>query len=188
MPDRSVPEINDPEVIAEVTAAHHAYEAALVGNDIAELNRLFWDSDDAVRFGATEALYGTAQIAAFRRARSTTDLARTVSTLKVVSFGRDTAISTVEFDRRPGGVVTRGRQTQVWRKFEAGWKIVSAHISFVWGGTSPIDHAARLIGLSIPAPYRAGVESYFSRAREAAQTVLDFPLDDTAEVVPVFRP
>jgi hypothetical protein len=37
-------EINLPEVVAEVTAAFERYEQALVSNDVAVLNELFWQS------------------------------------------------------------------------------------------------------------------------------------------------
>ena len=37
-------EINDPETLAEVTAAFERYEVALVTNDVAVLDELFWDS------------------------------------------------------------------------------------------------------------------------------------------------
>ena len=51
-------EINRPDVVAEVTRAFDRYEAALVGNDVAVLDELFWDSALALRYGATENLYG----------------------------------------------------------------------------------------------------------------------------------
>ena len=43
-------EINLPDVVAEVTAAFERYEAALVTNDIAVLNELFWDSPLTLRY------------------------------------------------------------------------------------------------------------------------------------------
>ena len=36
--------INDPDVVAEVTAAFESYEAALTGNNVAVLDTLFWNS------------------------------------------------------------------------------------------------------------------------------------------------
>ena len=61
--------INLPEVVAEVTAAFERYERALVINDVAVLDELFWASPHALRYGAGEELYGHAAIAAFRSAR-----------------------------------------------------------------------------------------------------------------------
>ena len=59
--------INDPEVLAEVATLLARYEAALMANDIAELDALFWRSEHARRFGVGECLYGRA--IAFGRAR-----------------------------------------------------------------------------------------------------------------------
>src|SRR5260370_37086898 len=50
-------EINIPEVVAEVTAAFHRYEQALVANDVAVLNERVWPSPRPVRAGITEHLY-----------------------------------------------------------------------------------------------------------------------------------
>ena len=61
--------IDDPATLAEVTAAFERYEAALMANDIAVLDELFWDSPQVLRFGVGEALYGTDEIQAFRKAR-----------------------------------------------------------------------------------------------------------------------
>ena len=67
-PDR--PEINLPDVLAEVTAAFQRYETALVSNDINMLNDLFRNSPLTVRYGVAENLYGHEQISAFCAARS----------------------------------------------------------------------------------------------------------------------
>lgn len=63
-------DINIPDIVAEVTAAHNRYEIAVTENDVAVLDELFWNSPHTLRFGATENLYGYDQIAAFRKARS----------------------------------------------------------------------------------------------------------------------
>ncbi len=68
--------INDPEVLAEVTAVFTRYEAALVANDVAVLDELFLDSPLTIRYGIAENLYGSEAIRAFRLAR----LAETVIT------------------------------------------------------------------------------------------------------------
>ena len=51
-------DINIPEVVAEVEKAFARYERALVTNDIAELDALFWKSPHTLRYGVTENLYG----------------------------------------------------------------------------------------------------------------------------------
>ena len=62
-------EVNIPEVVAEVEKAFARYERALVSNDIAELDMLFWQSPHTLRYGVTENLYGYDEIAAFRGRR-----------------------------------------------------------------------------------------------------------------------
>ena len=68
-------EVNIPQVLAELTAAFEAYERTLITNDVAGLNRLFWDSPHTLRYGTREyeRLYSHADIAEFRlrRTRST---------------------------------------------------------------------------------------------------------------------
>ena len=105
----------------------------MVENDLATLDNLFWDSPDVLRFGVTENLYGMEAIKAFRQGRSTKNLERDISNLKVVTFDADTAIVTLEFQRLTDTVLRAGRQSQVWRKLPQGWKIVSAHVSLLPG-------------------------------------------------------
>jgi hypothetical protein len=121
-----VHEINLPEVIAEVTAAFERYERALMCNDVAELNELFWRSPHTLRFGIAENLYGHAAIAGFRRARSPAGLARQLHHTVITSYGRDFATANTEFIRagRPG------RQSQTWLRLPEGWRIVAAHVSY----------------------------------------------------------
>lgn len=124
-------DVNIPEIVAEVCALYPRYEAALVSNDVATLMEMFWSSTDVVRFGATENLHSIEEIRAFRQARPAADLARTVQRLDVVTFGRDAASVTLEFERRSGDRVRRGRQSQLWVRFPFGWRIVSAHVSLL---------------------------------------------------------
>ena len=123
--------INDPTTVAELAALYPRYEAALVGNDVETLTAMFWDSPLAIRLGAGENLYGTAQIEAFRKSRPATNLARRQTRLEIVTFGTDFGSITLEFERdTPTGIV-RGRQSQVWVRFLEGWRIVSAHVSIL---------------------------------------------------------
>lgn len=180
-----VPLLNDPAVVAEVQVLHEAYEAALVGNDVAKLTEFFWDSAFALRFGAAESLYGAAEILAFRQARPASDLARTVSNLRIVTFGSDTAIVTLEFDRSTGGLLRHGRQSQVWRRLPEGWKIVSAHVSLV--PDSFMEQAAAQVSLPIPPQYRDGVRINLDRSRAIAEPLLALQLDADVESSPVFE-
>ena len=51
-----------------------------------------------------------------------------------------------------------------------------------------VDAAAALIGLPIDPEYRSGVILNLERIAEMAALVMEFPLPDDAEPVPVFRP
>lgn len=121
--------INDEDVVAELKSLYSEYERALVENDVEILTRMFWTSPLALRFGATENLYGTDEIEAFRRSRPAVGLQRTIKRLEFVTFGRDFGSITVEFERQSSGKVVRGRQSQVWVRLAEGWRIVSAHVS-----------------------------------------------------------
>jgi hypothetical protein len=121
------PGINIPEVVAEVSAAFARYEAALVSNDVATLDELFWNASHTVRYGITENLYGYGAIKAFRAARSPAGPARSLQHTVITTFGRDFATASTEF--RPAGSDRIGRQTQSWMRFPEGWQVVAAHVS-----------------------------------------------------------
>lgn len=123
--------INDPEVVAELEALYPLYEHALVTNDVKKLVSMFWGGAQVMRFGATENLYGPAELEAFRKARPAVNLARTVRRQDIVTFGRDFGSVTLEFERESGGRIIRGRQSQIWVRFAEGWRIVQAHISLL---------------------------------------------------------
>ncbi len=120
-------DLNLPDVLAEVAAAFAAYEQALVTNDVAVLDQLFWVSPHTIRYGATESLYGYAEIQAFRAARPSTGLDRTLRNTVITTFGRDMATANTEFERN-GRI---GRQSQTWMRTAEGWRVVSAHVSFL---------------------------------------------------------
>lgn len=122
-------EINLPDVVAEVTAQFQRYETALVSNDTETLNALFWNNGLTLRFGMNENLYGHAQIAGFRAARSPVGLARTLSNTVITTYGRDFATCNTEFHRE--NVARGGRQAQTWVRMPEGWRIVAAHVSLM---------------------------------------------------------
>jgi len=121
--------INDPEILAELEALYPRYETALVTNDVDTLTQMFWASPHAMRFGATENLYGIDEIRAFRRGRSPANIARTIRRLDIVTFGRDCGSVTLEFERTVDARTILGRQSQVWVRLPEGWRIVAAHVS-----------------------------------------------------------
>jgi hypothetical protein len=125
----SLPDINIPEVHAEVTAVFARYEHALVNNLVDELDALFWPSDHTVRYGAAENLHGIDAIRAFRAARPATGLARTLHHTVITTFGRDMATAMTQFSR--AGSTQVGRQSQTWVRLPAGWQVVAAHVSLI---------------------------------------------------------
>ena len=122
-------DINLPDVHAEVSAAFARYEIALTTNQVEVLDELFWTSPHTVRYGIGENLHGIEQIRAFRAARPSTGLARTLTNTVITTYGRDHATAMTEF-RREGGTRT-GRQSQTWVRFPDGWRVVAAHVSLL---------------------------------------------------------
>ncbi|MEO5766416.1 MAG: oxalurate catabolism protein HpxZ [Casimicrobiaceae bacterium] len=122
-------EINAPQVVAEVRAAFAEYEAALVGNDVEVLDRLFWNSAHTIRYGATENLHGYDEIKRFRAARPAKGLARDLRHTVVTTYGRDFATANTEFTRASTARISR--QSQTWVRMPEGWRIVAAHVSLM---------------------------------------------------------
>jgi len=123
-------EIDLPEVVVEVKAAFERYEQALVSNDVATLNEAFHKDSRTIRYGASENLYGYAEIAAFRGLRSPIGLARTLSRIVISSYGHDYAVASTLY-RRAGAPEKIGRQMQTWVRFTEGWRVVAAHVSMI---------------------------------------------------------
>jgi hypothetical protein len=123
-------EIDLPDVVAEVKAAFARYEKALMANDVAELDAIFHNDPRTIRYGGTENLYGHREIEAFRAARSSAGLARTLSKTVITTYGRDFAVASTLFERAsvPGKI---GRQMQTWVRFKDGWHVVAAHVSLI---------------------------------------------------------
>lgn len=118
--------IDDPARLAEVTTAFHAYERALMADDIAAMDALFHDAPTTNRYGVGEVLYGIEAIRNFRRGRGGSPQRR-LGRVAITVYGDAFATADAEFLR--DGTGRRGRQTQGWVRFADGWKIVSAHVS-----------------------------------------------------------
>ncbi len=121
--------INDPATLAAVSAAFDAYEIALTTNDVAMLDKLFWDSPHTLRYGATENLQGYDAIREFRARRPGVGLMRTVVDRSVTTFGHDYAVANITFTRK--GESRIGRQSQSWAKIDDNWRVVAAHVSWM---------------------------------------------------------
>ena len=119
--------INRLQVLAELRCVFDRYERALVENDVATLDELFWDSPQTMRYGTAENLYGIDEIRAFRAARPATGLSREILRLQITTYGEAFGTTHIEFRRT--GSERIGRQTQTWMKTPQGWRVVSAHVS-----------------------------------------------------------
>jgi hypothetical protein len=129
-------DINIPSAVAQLTSAFEAYELAFIANDVETLTKLFWDSDQTIRFGGGENLFGAAEIAAFRQGRGAADLDRDLARTVITTFGDDFGTASTLFRRRSTG--RTGRQMQTWTRLDGHWRIVAAHVSmldFPWPGT-----------------------------------------------------
>lgn len=124
--------IDDPQALAEVTAAFHEYERALMADDVAAMDRLFHDAPTTVRYGVGETLYGIEEIRAFRKGRGGSPQRR-LGRVAITTYGSHLASANAEFFRE--GTERRGRQSQIWVRFADGWKVVAAHVSLE-GSTS----------------------------------------------------
>ena len=120
--------VDDPEVVAEVTAVFHAYETALLENDAGLLDAMFLQSAATVRYGVDDLQYGIDEVRAFRATQKPFD--RTLSRTVITAYGRDTAVASTLFHRpdTPGQV---GRQMQTWVRLADGWKVAAAHVSMM---------------------------------------------------------
>lgn len=121
--------INEPDVLAEITAEFARYEVALVTNNVDVLDELFCNSPLTVRYGVAENLIGIEAIRAFRMARPATGLARRLSNTVITTYGRNFATAMTEFNR--AGSTKVGRQSQTWVRMAGGWRVVAAHVSVI---------------------------------------------------------
>ena len=124
--------VNDPVLLAEVTAAFHEYERALMADDLPAMEALFHDAPTTNRFGVGEVLWGIEAIREFRKGRGGSPQRR-LGHVAITVYGKAFATADAEFFR--DGSDRRGRQSQAWVKFADGWKVVSAHVSLE-GATS----------------------------------------------------
>jgi hypothetical protein len=118
--------LNDPALLAEVTARFHAYEHALMTDDIAAMDALFHDAETTIRIGVGEILYGITALREFRKGRGGSPQRR-LGRVEITVYGDSCATANAEFFRENS--TRRGRQSQTWVKFADGWKVVAAHVS-----------------------------------------------------------
>ncbi|HRE79924.1 MAG TPA: DUF3225 domain-containing protein [Opitutaceae bacterium] len=189
--------INSPEIVTEVTACVEAYERALVANDVEALRDFFWDSSHAIRYGATEQLYGAEEITAFRQARVVNFAERLPLRLTVTALGTELAVAMLEFSVRTARAHRHGRQTQVWAKVSSHrWQITHAHVSYLPEPSSlslpfaPADVQAQaaVLGLSLDPAHLPGVVQNLQMIASMVAPLMDIDLPPEIEIAPVFVP
>ncbi|GAA2225476.1 nuclear transport factor 2 family protein [Herbiconiux moechotypicola] len=120
--------LDDATVIAEVTAASDAYEAALAAGDVEALVDAFWRSESTLRFGDDEELEGWEAIARFRREAGATPVLRDTVSRRVNAYGDD--LASVHLVSWYPGERRTGRQSQWWLRTDEGWRVAEAHVSW----------------------------------------------------------
>jgi hypothetical protein len=120
--------VDDPAVLAEVTAVFEIYEAALLRNDTDALDRMFLHSEKIVRYGVADVQHGIVEVRRFRAVQKPFD--RNLSRTLITAYGSDVAVASTLF-RRPDYPGEVGRQMQTWVRTADGWKVAAAHISMM---------------------------------------------------------
>ncbi|MEM7407913.1 MAG: oxalurate catabolism protein HpxZ [Pseudomonadota bacterium] len=126
---------NIAEVVDEVRDLFERYEQALIDKDVDVLDDTFWRSPHTIRYAMGEHGYGFDAIHAHRVARKPgPGIKEERRRLEILTLGRDFATVNLEFKVRGKPLI--GRQSQTWVRFpDAGWKVVSAHVSTTDGET-----------------------------------------------------
>ena len=119
----------EPDAVREVRECFADYEAALLANDVATMDRWFWDDPAVVRYGLAECQYGPEEIARWRRQAAPVPADRRHVRTTFVPAGDDVVVVALEFAN--GDAPGRGRQSQVWRRTADGWRVVHAHVSMI---------------------------------------------------------
>jgi hypothetical protein len=123
-------DVNRPDVVAELTEMYGRYERALMADDRAVLDTLFWNSPTTIRYAMTNQ-NGYDAIKADRDATSRGGgaIKRDIRRMTVTTYGVAYGTVNVEYFRPSSR--RHGRQSQVWVKFAEGWRVVSAHVSLL---------------------------------------------------------
>lgn len=128
-------EVDRGAVVTEVAAAFEAYERALVDNDVATMNTLFWNAPQTVRYGIAEIQHGGETIRRWRETCAPVPRSRRLHRTVVTAFGDDFATVSTEFTSDATPLI--GRQMQTWARLGerqgvfGGWCIVAAHVSLI---------------------------------------------------------
>ncbi|OCG73535.1 AtzH-like domain-containing protein [Microbacterium sediminis] len=132
MTAREIPGAAD--VPADLLEALFAYEAAILADDLDELDRWFLDSPATLRGDDAGLLVGHDAISAFRGLRGGV-ADRVIERIEYRPLGDGIALVVSVSRFTIGG---RGLQTQVWQRTADGWRITAAHVS---GRPQPFNRA-----------------------------------------------
>lgn len=122
------------DVPADLLDAILAYEAAILANDLDELDRWFLDAPTTMRGDEAGLLVGHAAISAFRGLRGGV-ADRRIERIEYRPLADDVALVVCVSRFLIGG---RGLQTQVWQRTADGWRISAAHVT---GRPQPFNRA-----------------------------------------------
>jgi len=114
---------------AVVARLSDEYEAALVRNDLAAMNDVFWRSADVLRFGIADMQSGYDEVVAWRAVAVPVPASRTIIERTVLEIAA--GVVAVDLTFRNGAEPFIGRQSQTWVEHESGWRIVRAHVSVI---------------------------------------------------------
>jgi ketosteroid isomerase-like protein len=117
------------DVESDVLACFLDYERALSANDVDALDSWFAHDARVVRFGVADEQWGFKAVRRWRHAAAPVPPDRQLSGTRVAVWSSDVAVITTLFGYP--GLQRHGRQSQMWFRTDAGWRIVAAHVSEV---------------------------------------------------------
>lgn len=135
---------------AGLLEAFWAYEAALMADDLAALDRLFAAGAETLRGDAAGLLVGHDQISRFRGGRGGAPRRRIVE-VHVRGTGEADALVVAVTELERGG---RGQQTQTWHRFAGGWQVTAAHVAVPAPALDP--RIWRVVGDPLVRPFGEG--------------------------------
>jgi hypothetical protein len=118
----------DRDEVGEVERWSDVYEAALRRNDVDQLNGLFLDHPDVLRFGVADEQHGYAELIAWRAGAPAISADRRITGRWIVRLAPGVVAVDLTFADDDHHV---GRQSQTWVRTDVGWRISRAHVSLV---------------------------------------------------------
>lgn len=113
----------------ELTKVFHAYEKALMDNDVEALNAYFWPDSRVTRYGIGDKQMGFDELVQFRLSTPRPNFKRELQQVRITTFGDSFGTALTEFIR--SDTALRGFQSQTWVKLNGVWRIVAAHVSMI---------------------------------------------------------